>query len=76
MRTTLEIAEDVLLAAKDIAARDGATMGEAISGLARKVLISEGELRPTSFRNGFPLLAVSGQVITTEFIKSLQGDES
>jgi hypothetical protein len=71
MRTTLDISQDVLLAAKELAARQNQTMGEVISDLARKSLRS-GTAPVTGTRNGFPLLAPSGQVITSELIKALQ----
>jgi hypothetical protein len=71
MRTTLDISQDVLLAAKEMAARQNLTMGEVISDLARKSLRS-GKTAPTGTRNGFPLLAPTGQVITSELIRTLQ----
>ena len=53
MRTTLDIDDDVLNAAKELAAARRTTAGSVISELARKAL------RPTSsarMRNGVPLL--------------------
>jgi hypothetical protein len=38
MRTTLDIADDVLAAAKDLARAEGRTMGDVISDLARRAL--------------------------------------
>jgi hypothetical protein len=38
MRTTLSIEDDVLLAAKNLARREGRTLGEVISDLARQAL--------------------------------------
>ncbi len=38
MRTTLDIDEDILAAAKDLAKVEGKTMGQVISDLARKAL--------------------------------------
>lgn len=71
MRTTLDISQDVLLAAKELAARQNLTMGEVISDLARKSLRS-GKSTIAGTRNGFPLLAPTGQVITSELIGTLQ----
>ena len=54
MRTTLDIADDVLQAAKELASAHGRTAGEVLSDLARK-----GLARPASqgrTRNGVPLL--------------------
>jgi hypothetical protein len=75
MRTTLDIAPDVLLAAKDLAARNRSTMGEVISDLARKSLAYGKEVPQSGLRNGFPLLPATGQSITSELIKSLLDDE-
>ncbi len=38
MRTTLDIADDVLLAAKELAQREKKSMGQVMSELARKAL--------------------------------------
>jgi hypothetical protein len=61
MRTTLAIDDDVLAAAKGIAARQHKSLGEVISTLARQ------GLRPKTvsgnIRNGVPLL--SGRTDTT-----------
>jgi hypothetical protein len=54
MRTTLDIDEDVLLAAKELAARDKSTTGKVLSELARSGLRpGKGKVRR---RNGVPLL--------------------
>ncbi len=53
MRTTLDIADDVLQAAKEIAAVRGRTAGAVISELARRALAPS---RSGRLRNGVPLL--------------------
>ncbi len=55
MRTTLDIDEDVLLAAKEMAALQRTTAGRILSELARKAL-SPSEAVPAEVRNGVPLL--------------------
>jgi hypothetical protein len=75
MRTTLDISQDVLLAAKEMAARTNMSMGEVISDLARKSLRSSDTPSQNGMRNGFPVLAPSGKAITSEFIKSLMDVE-
>ena len=55
MRTTLDIADDVLQTAKELAVVRGQTAGEVLSALARKGL--EVDERPGGVRNGVPLLA-------------------
>jgi hypothetical protein len=54
MRTTLEIDDDVLLAAKEIGDVQGLPAGKVISNLARKGLSAP--KRPAKTRNGVPLL--------------------
>ncbi len=71
MRTTLDISQDVLLAAKEMAARKNISMGEVISDLARKSLHENSKQTPAGSRNGFPILPATGQAITTELIKTL-----
>lgn len=56
MRTTLNIDEDVLLAAREMAAVRGTSTGRALSELARQAL-SPSDREPTvRVRNGVPLL--------------------
>jgi hypothetical protein len=54
MRTTLDIDEDVLAAAREIADARGSTAGKVLSGLARQGLSPVGHA--TTVRNGVPLL--------------------
>ena len=71
MRTTLSIDDDVLRAAKALAALEQKTVGEVISELARTAL------RPASTgmrtRNGIPLLPVhaAGTPVTSELVRQL-----
>jgi hypothetical protein len=53
MRTTLDIDDDVLQAAKEIAASRTSTAGKVLSELARKALTPAG---PARVRNGVPVL--------------------
>jgi hypothetical protein len=53
MRTTLDIDEDVLQAAKELAARSGKTAGQIVSELARKALEPRHAGR---MRHGVPVL--------------------
>ena len=53
MRTTLNIDDDVLQAAKELAAIRGLTAGRVISDLVRVALAPS---RPERMRNGVPLL--------------------
>lgn len=53
MRTTLDVDDDVLQAAKEIAANRGTSAGQVLSELARKALAPA---RSGRTRNGVPLM--------------------
>jgi hypothetical protein len=71
MRTTLDIDEDVLLAAKELATARKSTAGKVISELARKAL--EPRRRTLVRRNGVPLLPVrqGARPVTSAVVASL-----
>ena len=75
MRTTLDIEEDVLAAAKEIARQRGMTVGRVLSGLARKSLTRK---PPVSERHGLPLFPVQPDagVVTLEFVNRLRDEEA
>ncbi len=77
MRTTLDIEDDVLQAAKELAQRDGGTAGQIISTLARRGLAgSTAKLRKISgSRGGVPLLPSRGEVVTLERVRNLMDEE-
>jgi hypothetical protein len=52
VRTTLELDDDLVALAKELARQQGATLGEVISALARESLVSR---TPQKARNGIPL---------------------
>jgi hypothetical protein len=72
MRTTLAIDDDVLAAARELAATQRKSVGEIISSLARNALRPTPSHRP--IRNGVPLLPVTphSQRITSELVRRLQ----
>ncbi len=73
MRTTLDIDEDVLMAAKEKAARTHISIGKALSDLARQALTRTPE---GAQRNGLPLFPVqpSAGVVTLELVNQLRED--
>jgi hypothetical protein len=78
MRTTLDIAEDVLLAAKALGKLEHKTAGQVLSELARKGLdVSTGRLELDSGEEflGFRPLPSRGVVVTSELIERLREDE-
>ena len=73
MRTTLDLDEDVLLAAKELARRQRVSLGKALSELARSALTRQDALQT---RNGFPLFPIrtEAQVVTLELVNQLRDD--
>lgn len=74
MRTTLEIDDDVLQAAKELAAKQSSTAGHVISSLARKALNLSQDTR-TQSRSGVPILPSRGDVISLEHVAKLMDRE-
>ena len=76
MRTTLAIDDDVLAAAKHLAAREQKTVGEVISSLARQALGRGGRGSRTE-RNGIPLLPSkkSASPVTLELVNQLRDEQ-
>lgn len=75
MRTTLDIDEDVLQAAKEIAAMQKSTAGKVISELARRALEPSGTSPPV--RNGVPVLPprAGERRVSTDDVNHLLEDE-
>ena len=75
MRTTIDIDDDVLTAAKELARQERKSAGAVISELARKGLSGRGPLRPSRSRNGVPVLPRRKEVITLERVRRLLDEE-
>ena len=75
MRTTLDIDEDVLQAAKELGEFRGVTAGKVLSDLARKALTPAGPV--PKVRNGVPLLPrrPGGRIMTMKLVNELRDDE-
>jgi hypothetical protein len=79
VRTTLDIADDVLQAAKERARREKKTAGEVISELARSALTAPPEsarARPPMTRFGFRPFPKRGGIVTNELIDKLREDDA
>ncbi|WP_324308490.1 hypothetical protein [Thermomonas sp.] len=73
MRTTLQLDEDILSAARALAAQQGRTLGEVVSALARKGLTPAAAPKT---RNGIRLMPVRGDAKPTglDVIHQLRDD--
>lgn len=79
MRTTLDIADDVLRAAKELARREKKTAGEVISQLARRGLRASSTGEPPEQVEqflGFRPFPSRGGVVTNEIVDTLREQET
>lgn len=80
MRTTLDISDDVLAAAKERARRDKRSVGEVISELARRSLVAGSrDPKRSPAHTGLAKLGIQpfprrGGVVTNELINKLRDD--
>ena len=82
MRTTLNIDEDVLLAAKELAVREKTTAGRILSDYFRRALhggaSAEGGVPSRAVppvKNGIPLLPSRGEIVTLEKVRRIMEEE-
>jgi hypothetical protein len=79
MRTTLDIDDDVLAAAKERARRERKTAGEVISELLRRALTAPAVpavARETPPVHGFQPFPPSGRLVTNDVIDELRRDDA
>ena len=78
MRTTLDIDDDVLAAAKELARKRGSTAGAVISALARHALTGTGaasSVREPRAAYGFKPFAADGKIVSNDTIDDLRDRE-
>ena len=82
MRTTLDIDDDVLFAAKEIAAKERKTAGKILSEFFRRAIQSGDSGASVTqpgqsyvMKNGIPVLPSRGEVVTTELVQRLMEQE-
>ncbi|MGH9114544.1 MAG: CopG family transcriptional regulator [Acidimicrobiales bacterium] len=77
MRTTISIDDDVLVAVKERARREGLSAGEVISDLARRALTGDiGSGSPSGrSHNGFVPLPHRGVAVSNALIDQLRAEE-
>ncbi|HWX84552.1 MAG TPA: CopG family transcriptional regulator [Xanthobacteraceae bacterium] len=75
-RTTLDIDDDLLAVAKQLAKARHRTLGQVISDLARQAL-TRSPIRGEEprYRNGFRILPATGQIITSEMVEKWLEDD-
>jgi len=74
MRTTLDLDETVLAAARSKARAEGISLGAAVSALARRGLAPTAS--PTATTGGFPVVAgAPGHILTDDLVEQLLADD-
>ncbi len=74
MRTTVDLDNDVLMAAKEIARQRGVTIGKVLSDLARQAMTRQGEGKT---RNGVPLFPIQPDAgpVTLAIVNQLRDED-
>lgn len=79
MRTTLNLAEDAAIAARNLAQREGVSLGDAVSELIRRGVGAGAAVhaarRHTPLRGRFALLPARDEVITPQHVRDLMERE-
>ena len=78
MRTTVNLADDAFIAARNIAQRDRVSLGEAVPELIRRGLAAAPQLAGPNqpvLRGRFALLPARDEVITPQHIRALMERE-
>lgn len=80
MRTTIDIDQDVLETAKEIAKKEKKSAGAVISELARRGFYAgrssvEEPPEPYGDKNGVPVLSPTGSLVTEESIRKIRDAE-
>lgn len=73
MRTTIDLDDDVLQAAKELATKEKSTAGKVISTLVRRALGASPAA--TRRKNTVPVLQPRGDVITLDHVRKLMDQE-
>jgi hypothetical protein len=71
MRTTLDIDDDILEAAKELGKSQGKTAGKVLSDIARGALAPPGPSRKPTLKDGWYVLPARGGVVTSELVERL-----
>jgi len=82
MRTTLDIDDDVLFAAKELAAKERKSAGKVLSEIFRRGIQSRDPNltvaksgKPYTMKNGIPVLPSRSELVTTDHIQRIMEEE-
>jgi len=73
MRTTLSLADDDALIARQCAARDHVSLGEAVSSLVRDGYRAQTErsVTPSQLKSRYSVLPMRDEIITLEYVRRM-----
>lgn len=75
MRTTLNLADDALLVAQDLARRQNISLGEAVTRLIRTAAAAPAQARTAEPRGRYALAPRRDEVVTIEHVRDLMAAE-
>lgn len=77
MRTTLALSDDVMLIARQVAAREGVSLGEAVSQLVREGFRARSTQPPRAAEphSRYTVLPARDEIVTTEHVRRLMDEE-
>lgn len=75
MRTTVDVDDDVLLAAKDLARSEHRTLGAVLSELARRGLTDPAPVETAESFFGFAPLPRRGGIVSNDLIDQLRAED-
>jgi hypothetical protein len=77
MRTTLSLSDDVFLIARQVAARERISLGEAVSRLARDGFRAQNQQPATKakLKSKYSVLPERDEIVTTEHVRRLMAEE-
>ena len=75
MRTTLNLDDDVLAVVRERARREGRSVGEVLSDLARQALVGRDPGASAAEFHGFRPLPHRGRLVSNDLIDQLREDE-
>lgn len=77
MRTTLSLSDDVFLIARQVAARERISLGEAVSRLAREGFRAQSQKPATraKLKGKYSVLPERDEIVTSEHVRRLMEEE-
>ena len=75
MRTTIDIDDDVLQVARELATKQKSTAGRVLSALARRALAGNAGSKQPRTKNAVPVIGRRGDMITLDHVRNVMEQE-